>query len=90
MSEMEDFVRLNVGQAAHEALDLIADILREKQEKIDHAAYTQIATGSLTAERALALWFAKQSLHGLEVSLVQKTKAGASAAERIARKDEDG
>ena len=89
MSEVDDFIRLNIGRAAHEALDLIEDLLRKKQEKIDHAAYREIATGNLTPERALALWFSKDALHGLEVSLGQAAKAGTSAGERIS-KQEDG
>lgn len=78
-----DWVRMNVGAAARDALMLIEQELEGEQSKTNHLAYAMLDKGTLTPDRALAFWHEKHALYVLHRRLTQKARQGVSSAQRI-------
>lgn len=89
MTEIGDWARLNVSAAARDALALIGDELAQEQYRTDMLAYQQIDGGTLTPERALALFYRKSALYTLQRRLMQKERQGVSSAQRLADASEN-
>lgn len=82
-ADLRDWQSLSVSAAARDALALIEADLRGEQDATDKVAFTAISSGTLTAERALALFYKKHALFTLHTRLTQQLKQGKRAGQRL-------
>lgn len=78
---------MNLAGTSREAIQLIEQIIGEENERIDKAAFASSRDGTMTGDKAMAAFVAKEALQNVLKRLRQLDQAGQSAARRVAQRE---